>query len=137
MMDEMMTEEARLDEAIDSYPLAALPPGFTQRVMKHVVYTPQLEARFQLHFIDLAVPAFMTVFGTAVLLTTLWLTGHWTLENVPQPILTTSFANYLEAIPEQWLLIGFIILLLELLVSLVIASQVISDVPQVAMQGSN
>ena len=135
-MDEI-TEEARLDEAINSYPLALLPPGFSQRVMAEVSRTSQFEARFRLQFIDLVLPAFMTVFGTAVLLTTLWLSGHWTIAGLPQPTTAIPFSNYLEAIPDEWIGVGLMILLLELMASLVVASQIISDRPQVAIQNSD
>ncbi len=136
MMDEMITDETRLDEAINSYPLTPLPPGFAQRVMVEVSRTPQLEARFRLQFIDLALPAFMTTFGTAVLLTTLWLSGHWTIAGLSQPVMTIPFSNYVEAIPDEWIGIGLMILLLELVASLIVAGQVISDQPQVAIQNS-
>ena len=84
-MDEMLTEERRIDEAIESYPLAPLPPGFTQQVMAQVQHTPQLDVTFRLQFIDLALPAFITAFVTAVSLTILWLTGYWEIEGIPAP----------------------------------------------------
>ncbi len=133
-MDEMIIDETRLDEAINSYPTAPLPPGFAQRVMVEVARTPQLEARFRLQFIDLALPVFMTMFGTAVLLTTLWLSGYRIFEWLPQPTISLSIANLPEAIPDNWIGIGLIILLVELLASFIIATQVISDSPQVAIQ---
>ncbi|KAA3658903.1 MAG: hypothetical protein DWQ04_23735 [Chloroflexi bacterium] len=135
-MDEMITNEARLDEAFDSYPLAPLPTGFADRVMSEVSRTPQLDAQFRLQFIDLVLPTFITTFGTAVLLTTLWLTGYWIIEDLPQPTWMPAFSSYLEAMPMQWIAIGAVIIIFELLVSLLIASQVISDQPQVVASGN-
>ena len=133
-MDEMLTEERQIDEAIESYPLAPLPLDFTQRVMTQVQHTPQLDVTFRLQFIDLALPAFITTFVTAVSLTILWLTGYWEIEGSPTPNITISISELVGGLFESWVGWGLLLLLIEIVAGLIVATQVISDSPQVALQ---
>jgi hypothetical protein len=51
-------------------PVAALPKGFTSRVMAKVE-RPQV--RFRLTFLDLALPSFFTLFATLIVGTAVWI----------------------------------------------------------------
>jgi len=62
--------DPRIDEALDSMPVAALPKGFTSRVMAKVE-RPQV--RFRLTFLDLALPSFFTLFATLIVGTAVWI----------------------------------------------------------------
>lgn len=54
-----------IEAALNAYPLAPPPPGFTARVMAEVWQAPRLA--FRLEFIDLALPAFFALFGAGTL----------------------------------------------------------------------
>lgn len=62
--------DLRLDEALDSMPLAPLPEGFSRRVMAKIE-RPQV--RFRLTFLDLALPAFFTLFTTIIVGAAVWI----------------------------------------------------------------
>ena len=58
-----------IDTAFDSYPLAPLPSHFFQRTMVRIRPRPH----FQLEFLDLALPAFISLFGVTVIGLVFWL----------------------------------------------------------------
>jgi hypothetical protein len=57
-------QESLIDEALDTYPIAPLPPGFVRRVMNrvHARQPVMVPERFQLDIVDIAVPLFITLF---------------------------------------------------------------------------
>ena len=74
-MDE---SDALINAAIESYPLAQLPEGFTRRLMKRI-HPPR--PRFRLSALDFLLPGFLGIFGlgsvAAVLLTLPLLDPLW------------------------------------------------------------
>jgi len=65
MMDEQTLSETMLEQAIDSYPMAELPPNFTYRVMANVQNTPQViiaQPMFRLNYLDFLIPGFLVLF---------------------------------------------------------------------------
>ena len=72
--------DPRIDAAIDSYPLVELPKGFTARTLSKIgkqrKYIP-----FRLHFIDLALPVFTSLFILLVIGVGWWIVRqfdpHW------------------------------------------------------------
>jgi len=69
-----------IDSALNSYPLASLPSRFVQRTMARIQPRP----RFHLEFLDLALPAFIIIFGITVIGLAFWLINTlnplWLLE---------------------------------------------------------
>ena len=64
-MDE---KEAWIDDALNTYPLAPVPPGLRRRVMAQIAAERQPPAiAFRLDFLDFAVPAFIAFFVTLAL----------------------------------------------------------------------
>jgi hypothetical protein len=63
-------DDPRLDEALDSIPLVALPEGFTGRVLARIEH-PQV--RFRLTFLDLALPTFFSMFAAIILGAAVWI----------------------------------------------------------------
>lgn len=63
-------DDPRLDEALDSMPLALLPKGFSRRVLTKIE-RPQV--RFRLTFLDLSLPAFFTLFATIIVGAFVWI----------------------------------------------------------------
>jgi hypothetical protein len=61
--------DSRIDEALDSLPLVPLPVGFTSRVLAKIEH-PQM--RFRLTFLDLALPAFFTLFTSIIVGAAVW-----------------------------------------------------------------
>lgn len=137
MRDEFDRGDAQFDEAIASYPMASLPPGFTEQVMARVAVTPQLEKQFRLQFLDLALPAFIATFGTAVFLFTRWLSGNLKIDSLPPVAPVIPFTNYLETIPDFWMGIGLCVLLIEITVGVVLAIQLFTDPPRVTLQAGH
>jgi hypothetical protein len=74
-MDE---QDAWIDQALASYPLAPLPAGFTRRVRREVA---RYETGFHLDFLDFALPAFFGSFSlissVALFLILNSLDPHW------------------------------------------------------------
>ena len=62
--------DPRLDEALDSMPLALLPKGFSRRVLTKIE-RPQV--RFRLTFLDLTLPALFTLFATIIVGAAVWI----------------------------------------------------------------
>ena len=63
-------DDPRLDEALDSMPLAPLPKGFSRRVLAKIE-RPQV--RFRLTFLDLVLPTFFTLFATIIVGAAVWI----------------------------------------------------------------
>jgi hypothetical protein len=61
--------DAQIDAALNSYPLASLPPGFIKRTMGYILPKP----RFRLEFLDLALPAFLIFFAGTIISLGFWL----------------------------------------------------------------
>jgi hypothetical protein len=97
-MDE---KDILIDTALDSYPLAPLPPGFIRRTMKQVA--PQ-ESLLQLSFLDLSIAVFFVVFTAAVFYIMFWLLNVlnpiWMLE--VQAWLQWA-ALYTSTVPPAWI----------------------------------
>lgn len=78
--------DAQLDAALDSYPLAPVPPGLMRRTLAKL--PPRPRPRFRLEFVDLAVPMFLVIFALLTGWTLLWtlnfLSPHWMLELAPR-----------------------------------------------------
>lgn len=75
-MSESNERDSILDAAIESYPLAPLPSGFVGRIMAQVGQQSQdiVLPRFQLQFLDVALPAFLALFAFLVVTVGVWLT---------------------------------------------------------------
>lgn len=93
-----------LTQALESYPLAPLPPGFVHRVMARIEPAPLLP-RFRLQFVDLAVPAFASLLLVLLILLaaqTDWLLLLWDGETAVSPLpslhLTPTFTAVLMAV---------------------------------------
>ena len=78
-----------IDSAIKAYPQRPLPPHFVSQVM--VQLKPQPPARFRLHFLDIVLPIFITLFVVILLFVSAWLTGQLTVTWFPQIDLAISF----------------------------------------------
>ena len=68
MMDEL---DPRIDAALESYPLAPLPPGFVRRTIDTLMNQSMsqiapAQVRFQLEFTDIAIPSFLALFLLAI-----------------------------------------------------------------------
>ena len=63
-------DDPRLDDALDSLPLAPLPRGFSHRVLAKIEH-PQV--RFRLTFLDLALPVFFTLFAAIIVGAAVWI----------------------------------------------------------------
>lgn len=63
-MDEQLSTDPILDEALDSLPVEPLPPHFVNRVMAEVRQTPQAAAHesFRLNYLDFLIPGFLLLF---------------------------------------------------------------------------
>jgi hypothetical protein len=70
--------EALIDAALAEYPLAPLPPRFVRRTMTRV------RPRFRFDFLDLALPAFLLLFGVVLTGVAVWMVAAlkplWLLE---------------------------------------------------------
>lgn len=68
-MNEFSEKDVLLDQVLAEYPQAALPPGFVGRVMAQIETAPvSLPVRFQLQFVDLAVPTFVSLLLVGIIL---------------------------------------------------------------------
>jgi hypothetical protein len=92
----MNASDSQIDSALDSYPLVPLPPRFIQRTMARIHPRP----RFHLEFLDLALPAFIILFGTIVTSLVFWLINTlnplWMLE---LQVRAHWYAQNLNALP--------------------------------------
>ena len=88
--------EPLIDAAFDSYPLAPLPSRFVQRTIARIQPRP----RFHLEFLDLALPAFIILFGITVISLGFWLVNTlnplWLLE---LQVRTQWYAQNMNALP--------------------------------------
>jgi hypothetical protein len=98
--------DPRMDAALDSYPLTPLPPDFIKRTMGRVKAAP----RFRLHFVDLALPVFFSLFTLLVAVFVLW--GFSTIDPlwVEQVKLTLKFIQLNTSPIFLWVGAGFSIL---------------------------
>ena len=67
-MDEQLSTDPILDEALDNLPLEPLPPHFVNRVMAEVQQTPQavVHESFRLNYLDFLIPGFLLLFFGAI-----------------------------------------------------------------------
>ncbi len=84
----MFDLDPHIDAALESYPLAPVPPGLVRRTLARLEPRPQI--RYRLEFLDLAVPVFVVLF----LLLTIWAI-FWTL-NVVSPFWMLEWGTHLE-----------------------------------------
>lgn len=84
----MFDSDLRIDAALESYPLAPVPPGLVRRTLARLEPRPKI--RYRLEFLDLAVPVFFVLF----LFLTVWAI-FWTL-NVVSPYWMLEWAMQLE-----------------------------------------
>jgi len=72
--------DMQIDLALNTYPLAPLPPGFIKHTMGRILPKP----RFHLEFLDLALPAFIIFFVVIIIGLGFWLVSSlnpiWLLE---------------------------------------------------------
>jgi len=72
--------DLQIDLALNTYPLASLPPGFMKRTMGRILPKPH----FRLEFLDLALPAFLIFFAGTMISLAFWLISSlnpiWLLE---------------------------------------------------------
>ncbi|KAA3648627.1 MAG: hypothetical protein DWQ07_00060 [Chloroflexi bacterium] len=129
-----MIDDPRIDTAIESYDVAALPKGFTKRTMLRVADVGTEQPAFRLHFIDMAIPVFVMSF-----LATIMLVGGYMLNSANpfwlqdlQAAGATLFAEvggYFPIVALGLGLIGMTVFLLALLLITLISSR-----PQVRLQ---
>lgn len=63
-MDEQLSTDPILDEALDHLPMEPLPPHFVNRVLAEVQQTPQAitHESFRLNYLDFLIPGFLLLF---------------------------------------------------------------------------
>jgi hypothetical protein len=97
----MNENDPLIDAALDSYPLAPLPPRFIGRTMAGIQAGSRL--RFRLDFLDLALPVFFGIFGVTIIGLALWLVNAlnplWLLE---LQIRAEWYAQNLNLFPVGW-----------------------------------
>ncbi len=69
----MNDPDPRIPLALDNLPAAPLPPGFVRKTMARL---PARRPRFRLEFVDVAVPAFLTMFLFMAGSTGIWLVNQ-------------------------------------------------------------
>jgi hypothetical protein len=101
-----MNETDRLiDAALDSYPLAPLPPRFVRRTMAAIrAGSPAFpRPKFRLEFLDVALPVFFGFFGVTILGLGLWFVNAinplWLLQ---LEIRTQWYLQNLNLLPVGW-----------------------------------
>ena len=101
-------DDPRLDEALDSMPLALLPKGFSRQVLAKIE-SPQV--RFRLTFLDLALPSFFALFATIIVGAAVWI--YTTMDPLwPQRFILSLQLTLLEIRIVPYLpLVGFGIVL--------------------------
>ncbi len=132
MMNEFTTQDARIDQAINKFPMETLPPGFTDRVMTQISSSPQVAPKFRLHFIDYALPVFGALFGIILTGLVAWLTGTIQIDGIPAADIATPIMTYLSTLSPSWIVLGVLILGAELAMGLAISSQLLFDQPTVS-----
>lgn len=114
-MDEFIEQqsETMVEQALDEYPLAPLPPHFVRQVMVRVARLPQWQPEpFRLHWRDTVVPALMTVFVYLLLSLSLWLFGRDVAWLPPTPALFSMNVDSLATV--GWLSVAIMILVGEI-----------------------
>lgn len=92
--------DPRIDEAINSIPLVELPTGFIARTMERIA-NQRKSIRFRFHFIDIALPAFFSIFLLVLLGVGLW--GYNQINPRWFKYLQFEIAHYLKLIPSlKW-----------------------------------
>ncbi len=136
MMNEFTPQDTLIDRAINDFPLEALPPGFTGRMMSQISTNPQIAPQFRLQFIDYALPVFGTLFALILTGLVAWLSGAVQIEGIPPAEITTPIMTYLSALSPSWIVFGILILGAELAMGLAISSQLLFDQPAVSANRS-
>ncbi len=127
-MEERDYQENWLDEALQSYPLADLPPGFVQRVMARVAAQPRTAVpRFRLQFLDVAVALAWSSLFVLVLVGIFSYTGQIQVEWLPVRTLTAWLAGVPTAV-SLWLGLG-VIIIAEITLGLLVCTQLWQDRP--------
>lgn len=103
-----------LTQVLESYPQAPLPSGFVNRVMAQIEPAP-LPPRFQLQFVDLAVPAFASLLLVTLILLAaqtdwlpLLLQGETAVFPFLLPQLTPTLTALLMAVVGELALLGIL-----------------------------
>lgn len=92
--------EATIAAALDDFPLAPLPPNFVPATMQRI--TP----RFQLQFLDLALPFLSAVLFLTLLAGLGWLTGFFNIGWLPTPAgFSPEFLAILSQLPINFLVL--------------------------------
>ena len=120
-----MDEYARMiDEAMNSYPLAPLPAGFTRRLMGHIQPARPV---FRLSLLDWLLPAFFGLFGMSSVAAIWWTLSLLDPLWLPRLRLTCQLFLARAAVYPAWqsFAISLIVLLgLELLAGFAVAALV-------------
>ena len=91
-------DDPRIDEAINSIPLAELPEGFVPRTMDRIA-NQRKSIRFRFNFIDIALPAFFSIF-----LLVLLGVGQWVYNQInPRWLqyMQLEVAHYFKLVPSS------------------------------------
>jgi hypothetical protein len=91
----MHETDARLDAALNTYPIEPLPHGFSRRVMATI---NRKRVTYKLDFMDLALPLFLATFASITLVT--FLLGVMMLDSVKQVQLQRTVEFLVSRLPD-------------------------------------
>ncbi len=91
-------DDPRIDEAINSFPLAELPKGFISRTMERIA-NQRASISFRLNFIDIALPAFFSTFLLVLIGGGLW--GYNQIDPRWFQYVQLEIVHYFESIPSS------------------------------------
>ena len=111
MNDNRQLTETIIDEALQSYPQAALPPRFLAQVMTQIEALPRVQSeRFRLHFLDIVLALCL---GSVVTLMLVGILGYFGVVNLSwlpiNALQTVSFTDDLSASTQFWLILSVIL----------------------------
>ena len=111
MNDEHQFPETIIDESLQSYPQAALPPGFMNRIMTQVEAMPRIQPeRFRLHFLDIVLALCLGSVVTIVLVAIFGYFGIVNLSWLPTySFQAIGFINDLSASAQFWIILSTIL----------------------------
>lgn len=131
MMNEIkhsQINDSRIDEALESYPLVALPDNFMASTMAQIEPRETSAKKMRLQFVDYAVPLFFTSFaiGVIYLLQELvqWDNGYWLLQLETEWVIwTQTLAPFVNSVNMMPVMIGGVMLGFLGLISYIVYSE--------------
>ena len=110
MNDDYQRTELMIDDALQSYPQVALPPGLVNRIMLQVETQPRVQPeRFQLQFLDIALALCFGGMITLLLVVIFATFGIVNLNWLPTNVLLSFSFITLSASARFWLILGLIL----------------------------